>query len=114
MEFRKKNVLDVETVTVTGSATTLTATKYNATSAGATSQREYAFAGGHKASAAIVEVLAESIYYTLDGSTPTSTNGHAAAQGDRVVLENYAHVAKFKAIRQGSTSATVFVTYYKG
>lgn len=101
-----------ELVTVSNTSKPLTAATYNATSVGATSGREYAFAGGFKADSANVEVKTESIYYTLNGGTPTSDD-HVLNTGDILKLESYQTVKDFRAIRTGASDATLAVTYYK-
>lgn len=107
------NLLGSEPLTVSSTPVTLTASVYNATSAGATSQREYPMPGNQKAAKAVVETLTNAIWYTLDGTTPSSTNGHLLNAGDQVTLENYTKIKNFKAIRTAGSDATVYITYYK-
>ena len=112
--FGSKQPFASEQLTVS-TATTLTPSVYNATSAGATSQREYPFpptAG--RATAAVVEVLTNDIYYTTDGTVPASTSGHVLSQGDVLTLVGPAKIAGFKLIKGPSAAnATVTITYYR-
>lgn len=101
-----------EEVTVLSTVTALTASTYNQTSNGAASNREYPTPSTTRAQGAVVEVKTESIYYTLNGGTPTSAD-HQLNTGDTVTLNNHQQVANFRAIRTGGTNATLSVTYYK-
>lgn len=51
------------------------------------------------------------IRFTYDGTTPTTTVGHILTAGNYVVIEGEADIANFMAIRTGSTSGTLIVTY---
>lgn len=46
-----------------------------------------------------------------DGTDPTSDEGHLVEVGDTIVLNSAADLATFKAIRTGSTSGVLKVTY---
>jgi hypothetical protein len=65
-----------------------------------------------RASGAMINVITDAIYYTLDGSTPSSTNGINLAAGGYVELHGYQKVKNFKAIRVTS-DATINVQYFK-
>lgn len=44
----------------------------------------------------LVEAKSNSVYYTIDGSTPTATNGHVLASGAREIWSKHqANAAKF-------------------
>lgn len=45
------------------------------------------------------------------GSTVTASNGVPCAVGDEILLENADEVARFRAIRDGSTDATLIVQF---
>lgn len=98
---RKVNY-DSEQLTISSSVVTLTAAKYNNT-AGTLVPR--------KASAAIVQCLANDIYYTLDGSTPSSSNGKRLVANTELGLAGYMRIKQFKAIRVSSDGA-IHVDYY--
>lgn len=49
----------------------------------------------------------------LDGTAPTSTVGHLYNPTQSLLLEGYAQLNNFKAIRTGATSATIQVTYLR-
>ena len=53
------------------------------------------------------------IRITLDGTTPTASVGILFQPGDFVTLSSEADVKNFKAVRTTSTSATLYVTYFK-
>lgn len=65
-----------------------------------------------KATAADVEVGSNGIIYTLDGSTPTATNGMTLVSA-KLTLAGYQKVKALKMIRSGGSDATVNLTYYK-
>lgn len=46
-----------------------------------------------------------------DGSDPTTSVGHLVEVGDQIVLNSASDIANFKAIRTGSTSGELIVTY---
>lgn len=47
-----------------------------------------------------------------DGTNPASDEGHLVGVGDTIVLNSAAQIANFKAIRTGSTSGVLKVTYF--
>jgi hypothetical protein len=49
--------------------------------------------------------------YRYDGTAPTATEGHVANVGDVIVLEGYAAIANFQAIRTGTTNIELTTTY---
>jgi hypothetical protein len=110
----RKIPLGSEALTVTNAVKQLTATVYNTSEAGATSGSEYALVSGHKANSAVLEVLTESIWYTTDGSTPTTSNGHELAAGDTLILDTYGVIAALKMYRATGSDSTIYITYYKG
>lgn len=65
-----------------------------------------------KAAGAIVEVRGDSIYYTTDGSTPSSTNGILAYVGAIIPIAGYQKIKNLKAIRV-TGDATLNVQYFK-
>ena len=65
-----------------------------------------------RASAAQLTVGSNGIIYTLDGSTPTATNGLTLASAT-LTLAGYQTVRALKMIRSGGSDATVNITYYK-
>lgn len=46
-----------------------------------------------------------------DGTNPTASEGHIVYPGDEIILGSAADIANFKAIRTGSTSGILKVTY---
>lgn len=56
--------------------------------------------GSRKSEGAVLQISgADSIYYTLDGSTPSSTVGFKADPGDYIYLNSFQQVRNFLAIR---------------
>jgi hypothetical protein len=51
------------------------------------------------------------VRYTTDGTPPTATYGHLMSPNDDIELESAEEIAGFRAIRVGSTSGTITVTY---
>ena len=51
--------------------------------------------------------------YRIDGTDPSATVGHLINPLDSLVLEGYSQLNNFKAIRKGSTSATIFCSYLR-
>ena len=52
------------------------------------------------------------IRFRLDGTGPTSSEGHLVEVGDVITLNSAAQIVNFKAIRTGSTSGVLKVTYF--
>jgi len=52
------------------------------------------------------------IRFRVDGTDPTSSEGHPVYVGDLIILNSAAQIAAFKAIRTGSTSGVLKVTYF--
>lgn len=65
-----------------------------------------------KAAGAIVEVITNDVYYTVDGSTPSATNGLGALAGDFITLAGYQKIKNFKCIAQ-SGAPKLNVQYFK-
>ena len=52
------------------------------------------------------------IRFRVDGSDPTSSEGHIVDADDVIVLNSAAQIAGFKAIRTGGTSGVLKATYF--
>ena len=50
------------------------------------------------------------VRFWLDGSTPTSSEGHILEPGDVLLLDSRAQIAAFRAYRKDSTDATLQVS----
>lgn len=61
---------------------------------------------------ALITVETATLRWLSDGTASTSTTGNLAYSGDVIRLENPSELWNFRAIRTGSTSATIQVTYY--
>lgn len=88
-----------ETITVANTAIGFTAAKL------ATAENRK-----HVYKAFITNATAQ-IRFCYDGTDPTSTVGHLMEAGDSLVLEGLDNLSKFKAIRTGTTSGVLSVTY---
>ncbi len=109
--FNRRKAYATEQLSV-NTTTTLTQTTYDNVTAGSTSAQETFFPGNFRASAALVEVIAEGIYYTFNGTNPASNNGHKLNVGDQLPVAGYEKVSKLKMVKN-TTTATVQVTYFK-
>jgi len=85
---------DYESITVADSAIGLTAAKYL------------------DAEHAEITLETAQIRFRLDGTDPTSSEGHLVEVGDVITLNSAAQIAIFRAIRTGSTSGVLKVTYF--
>lgn len=93
---------DSEQLTVSTVAVTLTASKYNNTASTLVPR---------KASVAIIQALANDIYYTLDGSTPSASNGKRLVANTELGIAGYQRIKNFKCIRVSADGA-IHVDYY--
>lgn len=80
------------------------------TSGGVRLTPAYVLATPH-AKAATITVESAQMRWTKDGTAPTTTVGHLANVGTVIQLDNGNDLSKFRAIRTGSTSADLHVTY---
>ena len=111
--FVRKNPYATEQITVSSAAVTGTAALIANTAGAQTDGSSPArWAQTIPASAAIIEVATNGIYYTVDGTTPSSTNGHRLNAGDVLTLSGRQKIGNLKMIRQ-SADSVVNVTYYK-
>ena len=60
---------------------------------------------------ALISVETAQIRFTVDGTAPTTTVGHILNSGDVLSLTSNEDIAAFKAIRTGTSSGTIQVTY---
>lgn len=102
--FLNKRILyDSEQLTVSTTALPLTAAKVGNTSSVMVPR---------KASAVLIQALANNIFYTLDGSTPSSSNGKRLVTNDVLGIAGYDKIGQFKAVREGASDAVIHVDYY--
>ena len=111
--FVRKKPYGTEQITVSTAAVPLTAALVNNTGTTATGTNANYWAVRFPASAAIVEAKTNGVYYTLDGSTPSATNGLNLNAGDVLTLAGRNQVAGLKMIRNSGSDATVNVSYFK-
>jgi hypothetical protein len=67
-----------------------------------------------KASACVVGAVTNGIFYTLDGTTPSSTNGKRLLVNEELPIAGYQKVRDFKAVRDGGVDAVIDISYYRG
>ena len=68
-------------------------------------------AGVQRAERAFITVEGAAIRFRMDGTDPTSSEGHLLLANSSCVLSGQNALAKFKAIRDGGTDGTLKVTY---
>ncbi len=83
-----------EKLSVTNSVTSLTASKY-----------------GDKVKRAVITVETAQIRYKYNGDDPTTTEGHISQPQDVITIRGTQNIQNFRAIRTGSTSANLHITY---
>jgi len=93
-----------ESVTVTDSATALTASYYKDSGSVDTNAKRGAVR-------AVITVETAQLRYRYDGSDPTSSVGHILNIGDVLVLVGPDALANFRGIRTSGTNAVLRVTY---
>lgn len=93
-----------ERLTVGAAAVSPTASAYTIQPSGAANQ-------AHKndilPTAAVLQVFTSAIYWTIDGSTPSSTVGFDSGVGDYIYLDSFQKLKNFKAIRQAAPDGAV-------
>lgn len=88
-----------DSITVTDSATRLTLSNVRGTTNQPSSEK------------VIITGEGAQFRWRADGTDPTSSEGHLANQGVVLTFENRDRIEKFRAIRTGSTNATLKVDY---
>lgn len=92
---------DYESITVSASVVTLTASKLSPTD------------GTPPAASALLSLETAAIRYRLDGVDPTSSEGHLLASGDVLLLENITALRQFKAIKDTGVDGVLSVSYFR-
>ena len=65
-----------------------------------------------KACDALIQVLENDIYYTIDGSTPSASNGKVGAVGSFIGLSGYTAIKNFRFVRV-SADGKLDVDYFR-
>jgi len=73
---------------------------------------EYISSGRIISDFALIRIEGAQLRYFTNGSAPTSTVGTPALPYETIMLQSYDELVKFRAIRTGTTSATITVNYY--
>lgn len=60
---------------------------------------------------ALITAETAQMRFTIDGTAPTATNGHILNIYDIIQLNSLSDITNFRAIRTGTTSGTLMVTY---
>ena len=71
----------------------------------------FAASGASPARAAFITVEDASCRYRIDGTDPTSSEGHLLSSGDDKTIEGLENLYNFRAIREAPVDATLRVTY---
>lgn len=100
-DFNRLRPYATEQITLSG-VTTLTTAKVDNT----------ANYPDFKAAGVIIAIKTAGIYYTVDGSTPSSSNGIPLEAGDTLPMLGYQKAKNFKCIAQTGTPV-LDVHYYK-
>jgi len=95
--IRAYQAFDYESVTVSSTAVGLTASKFNSYAA-------YEIK-------AFMTLESAQIRWRIDGTNPTSTEGHLFEVGANLTIDGYKNLSQFKAIRTGTTDGVIKVTY---
>ena len=114
--FVRRKPYATEQITVSTAVATPTSSKVTNSAGGYTDGSTPArWAVTFPATAALVELIGNNgVIYTLDGSTPSATNGgQLLAAGDILTLAGTQKIQKLKMVRAGGSDATVNITYYK-
>jgi hypothetical protein len=111
--FNRKAPYATEFLTVSTGTSQLTSALRKNTAQQAGNANYWSFT--QPATVVTVELVGSNgIIYTLDGSTPTATNGNRLATGgDTLTVAGQQKIANLKMIRSGGSDATVNVSYYK-
>lgn len=67
-----------------------------------------------RADAAVVTAVTNGIFYTLDGTTPSSSNGKRLLLNEELPIAGYQKIRDFKAVRDGGVDAVIDIAYYRG
>jgi hypothetical protein len=95
--IRAYQAFDYESITVSTTAVGLTASKFNSYAA-------YEIK-------AFMTLESAQIRWRIDGTNPTSTEGHAFEAGTNLTVEGYKNLSQFKAIKTGTSDGVLKVTY---
>jgi hypothetical protein len=93
-----ETIVGFEALTVADSVKTLTSSVYAPS--------------GNIASRALISAENGDFRYKVDGNSPSATEGHLVAAGDIIELGDAVLIQNFKAIRTGTISGKISVTYF--
>ena len=93
------NTFAYESLTISDSARGLTSTEYTDSNTNEAAIR------------AVISIEGAQIRYRTDGVDPTATEGHLVNPFERIALLGSSDIKNFKAIRAGTTDATIRVSY---
>lgn len=66
---------------------------------------------GNTATRALITAEDGDFRYKVDGNDPTVSEGHLVEAGDVLEFDDYTRIVNFRAIRTGTTSGKISVTY---
>lgn len=64
--------------------------------------------------AAVIQVIAQPINFTVDGTTATTLLGFVAQANDMIYLNSLQEIRRFSAIKNGGTDSAIEVLYLYG
>jgi len=92
-----ETIVGFEELTIADSVKSLTSSVYAPT--------------GNIATRALITAEGGDFRYKVDGNDPTISEGHLVEVGDVLEFDDYAFIENFRAIRTGTTSGKISVTY---
>lgn len=105
--------IDYEAITVSTVSIGFTTAKIVVQTASTNTTEGSAYIDTKRVDEALVTVETNPIRFRLDGTAPTSAEGHLLQAGDSIVVSGFSNVSKLRFIRQGGADATLRVTYYR-
>ena len=93
-----ETIVGFETLTIADSVKTLTSSVYSPAE--------------NTASRAMVTAEGGDFRYKVDGNNPTASEGHLVEAGDILEFDDITLIENFKAIRTGTTSGKISITYF--
>ena len=101
-----------ERKTVSNAAVGLTPSAYNVAGSGGADDVSYRLPKAP--TMAVIQVQAQPINFTTDGTTATTALGFVAQANDIIYLNTIQEIQNFSAIRNGGTDAAIEVQYFYG
>lgn len=101
--LENKPVYDSEQLTISTTPVALTAAKVKNTAN---------LVVPRKAAAVLIQAVTNNTVYTLDGTTPSTSNGKRLVAGDILALAGHTKAVNVRFLREGGTDSVIHVDYY--